>query len=88
MFVDFDSYKRRLHALKQSQEKPPAEPKKLEELAAEIARYEHKVETADTAYNSQNAKAKKDILAARVAHDNLVEMMFITFVTCQVVLIV
>jgi hypothetical protein len=51
---------------------------------AEVSRYEGKVEKAGEAYQETNRKSKKEMIAAKKAHDQLVDMQLVTAIVTQV----
>lgn len=91
--TDFDSYRRRLKGLEATKEKQvakasgpgatPADQKAVEATVAEIARFEGKREAAECAYNEDNKRVKEDIIKAKVAHDQMMDMLLITTIVCQ-----
>jgi len=56
----------------------------LADLEAKVAKFEGKVSVAGESYSVFNAKAKVDILSARRRQDELLDMLVITLITCQV----
>lgn len=78
---DYDSYRRRLKALKGKLETTAQD--KSAELQAEITKYENKVSHAEEAYTTSNTQTKKEIMLSKKAHDSLIDMLLITVVTCQ-----
>ena len=83
---DFDSYRRRLQKAEQERDskKEKISEAKLSELVAEVEKLEGKVARSEAEYNAQNAKTKADIVAAKYAHDHLIDMLLIATVTTQV----
>lgn len=87
MLTDYDSYRRRLKGLEQKRDAAESNGKggtdKTAEILAEITKYENKVSNAEANYNAQNQKAKRDILAAKELHDELMDSMLITVMVTQ-----
>ena len=82
---DFDSYRRRLQKTEQERDskKDKVSEAKLAEIVAEVQKLETKVSRSEAEYNAQNAKTKADIIAAKYAHDHLIDLLIICTVTCQ-----
>ncbi len=57
--------------------------KALEATIADIARFEAKLEVADAGYRADNAKVKDDIIKAKFAHDQLMDILLVTTIVCQ-----
>lgn len=53
-------------------------------LVAEVSRYEGKVETAGDRYRETNDMSKKEMVAAKKAHDQLIDMQLVTAIVTQV----
>jgi hypothetical protein len=82
---DFDSYRRRLQRAEQErdQKKDKVTEVKLAEIVAEVEKLESKVVRSEAEYQTQNAKTKADIVAAKYAHDHLLDLLLISTVTAQ-----
>lgn len=83
---DFDSYRRRLQKAEHERDskKEKLSEAKLAELVAEVEKLEGKVTRSEAEYTAQNAQTKSDIIAAKYAHDHLLDMTLIATVTAQV----
>ena len=91
--IDYDSYRRRLKGLQATREKQQskidsgtssaADAKSLESTIAEISRFDAKLQTAEVNYKEDNTKVKDDIIKAKFAHDQLMDMLLITTIVCQ-----
>lgn len=84
---DFDSYRRRLQKAEAERDtkRDKLSEAKLNELLAEVEKLEGKVSRSEAEYMAQNAKTKSDIIAAKFAHDHLIEIALIATVTTQVI---
>lgn len=82
---DFDSYRRRLQKteLERDAKKDKITEAKLAEIVAEVQKLETKVARSEAEYTAQNAKTKADIIAAKYAHDHLIDLLLISTVTSQ-----
>jgi hypothetical protein len=82
---DFDSYRRRLQKAEQELEskKEKATETKLAEITAEVQKLETKVARSEAEYMAQNESTKAEIVAAKLAHDHLVDLLLISTVTSQ-----
>jgi len=91
--IDFDSYRRRVKDLQHTKEKQtakcagegatPGDQKALEHTIAEIARFEGKLEVAQDNYKEDNYKVKDDIIKAKLAHDQIMDLLLVSTVVCQ-----
>lgn len=91
--TDFDSYRRRVKQLYSTKEKQEAkmaganptasDTKSLEFTIGEIARFEAKLQIAEAGYKEDNYKVKDDIIKAKLAHDQLLDLLLVTTVVCQ-----
>ena len=55
----------------------------MESTIAEISRFDAKLQTAEVNYKEDNTKVKDDIIKAKFAHDQLMDMLLITTIVCQ-----
>jgi hypothetical protein len=84
---DFDSYRRRLKALETKRETAQRdnlpEPK-ISEIVAEVNKFQAKLQKSEEEYNATNSQTKGDIIGAKLAHDHLLDFVFICTIVCQV----
>lgn len=84
---DFDSYTRRLKGLMVKKEQFDAQGKGNSPAAlendAEIEKFQLKAATGEEQYNASNAKAKKEIVSAKKAHDEIMDLFLATTAVCQ-----
>ena len=85
---DYDSYRRRSKALEAKKESLDSQGKgntpAYTDLLAEIDKFKNKLELSKENYNNLNDKSKEDIVAAKRAHDQLMDMLVVTTIVCQV----
>lgn len=83
---DFDSYRRRYHALQDKHAKAAAaDPASAKAAELERALYgiQSKLTAAEDRYRRQNAKVKEAMLGAKLARDELLETAVLTVLTLQ-----
>jgi hypothetical protein len=82
--TDFDSYRRRLANLEAAHPKiPPNEVARLQKNEQDQTEIRGKLERAQRAYVEANAKCKDDIMKAKLARDELIEVASISILVCQ-----
>jgi hypothetical protein len=91
--IDYDSYRRRVKDLHNTKEKQTVkcagegatagDQKALEHTIAEIARFEAKLEVAQDKYKEDNYKVKSDIIKAKLAHDQIMDLLLLSTIVCQ-----
>lgn len=85
--IDYDSYKRRLKALKEKAESLEQAGKggttQAQENLQEIAKFENKEKLAKEGYEDKNLRTKQEIIRARQQSDNLMNDVLIASVVAQ-----
>lgn len=84
---DFDSYRRRLKGLETKRDaavKDALPEPKLSEIVAEVNKFQAKLVKSEEEYNATNSQTKGDIISAKLAHDHLLDFVFICTIVCQV----
>ncbi|KAJ1418199.1 hypothetical protein B484DRAFT_453752 [Ochromonadaceae sp. CCMP2298] len=90
--TDYDSFRRRLkekEAKKEAIEAAahnkgmPIPPTEMDRVAADLDKFQKKVQSGLEEYLYVNEKVKGDIIKARALHDQLVDQMLVTAVVCQ-----
>ena len=88
--IDYDSYRRRLRDLgatkdkQASKENPTASDlKSLDTTVSELARFTAKLDVAEGLYKVENDVVKDDIIKAKFAHDQLLDMLLVTTIVSQ-----
>jgi hypothetical protein len=86
--IDYDSYRRRVKALKekhqQYEENGKSTTTAAQENLAEITRFENKEKNAKELFEEKNYKTKQEFLKAKDQHDRIMDDLLIANVVCQV----
>lgn len=86
LITDYDSFRRRLKGMETKRETKGSEINQgtLGELNKEISHFQAKVQAGGKEYDELNEKIKRDMIATKITHDEVIETMLVTFVTAQV----
>ena len=86
LITDYDSFRRRLKGMEAKRETKGAEMNQgtLGEVNREISHFQAKVQAGGKEYDELNEKIKRDMIATKITHDEVIETMLVTFVTAQV----